>query len=412
MRIIYLIVLLLPFSVTAQSSFKPGYVILNNGDSLRGKIEEGNWSLNPEVVHFRDEKGDHQYGVRDVQAFGIDEEVQFVRFHVTFQRTATELNDATETFDGPVEVRDILLRVLYRGKHSLFELGTSKRKYFFVQTEGGDLKELIYRVRLNPTGVLEKDQQYKSLLGGIAMEEGKEEALRNQISGMNYQTNDMVKIISMLNGGAGIFKEPASLLTKFDISGGPTVYIFNPGGRLYNDGTGAYAIYAAEFNSTFGFTAGLGLTYYSKRNRGKIQSRLGLNFSYMKIDGLNTSGAGSFQEEEYSGSLILAEPNISLDFRLGGDGQTVFLLGGVFGINITIINNFSSTFRNPGVNIERKNFPPANGGFFTAGLNATLQMKRSRLNFRGYLFSNIFDSPHTKLNGNGLSFTYGYFLKN
>src|SRR5690606_9221096 len=136
---------------------------------------------------------------------------------------------------------------------------------------------------------------------------------------------------------------------KIDISGGANIYTFSPKGDIYNDGSGAYSVHTTDFKSTVGFVIGVGFTFKSNINPKGVQSRIGVNIASVTIDGLNTAGTGAFQREIYKGTLIVAEPNASVDFPLSVKGNNAVLLGGNFGYNITVSNNFKGTFENPGV---------------------------------------------------------------
>lgn len=375
-----------------------------------GEIEEEFWSINPESIRFRHAGKTEKFTVADLRGFGVDREVKFTRFQLNYQETATELEYADETFEGPVVNKAAWLRLLYSAENSLYELSTTRRKYFFYTGSDSQLTELIYRVRHTVTGEMEKDEQYKNRLIMLATAEN-EEKVRRQVNSMRYTDDDMLKVFSTLGGGKANFEATSAMGTRIDISGGVNFHTFSPKGDLYNDGSGAYAIFNADFKSSIGFIAGVGFTFHSKRNPKAVQSRLGVNIMSLKIDGINTTGTGSFQREKYDGTLVIVEPNASVDLPLVVKGNNTILLGAFFGFNVVVSNNFKSVFENPGVVIQKKNFPPADGGFTNFGLSATAQIAKNRFNLRAYNFSNIFDSPRTNLKGLGFSFTYGILLK-
>jgi len=37
----------------AQGKYLPGYVLLNNGDTLKGYIQTENWKRSPVIIHFK-----------------------------------------------------------------------------------------------------------------------------------------------------------------------------------------------------------------------------------------------------------------------------------------------------------------------------------------------------------------------
>ncbi len=128
---IFLPAFLFAYCVSAQTNLKDGYVILNSGDTLRGQIQEATWSLNPESVIFQTAGNNREYRVAELKGFGIGNEVTYVRFHFTYEQTATELEFADETFEGPSVTTDAWLRTLYTGEYSLYEWAVRQRIYYF-----------------------------------------------------------------------------------------------------------------------------------------------------------------------------------------------------------------------------------------------------------------------------------------
>ncbi len=398
--------------VWGQSSFKPGYIILNSSDTVRGEIEYGNWAINPETISFRNAGTQQSYTVSLLKGFEITNEAQFVRFHLSYQLSAATLADALESFDGPVVTKDAWLRLLYKSKYSLYELNTPKRKYFFVQSDRDGLKELIYRVRLSG-GALQADEQYKNLLALYASENNDSPNFQKQLEASGYVDKELIHLFDLLNNGKNSFKESGQTHSSFDISAGGAFYSISASGYQYNDGS-AYAINTADFNGSLGFIAGCGFTFSPKKNRGRLHSRLGLNIGSLSLKGENNTSDGSFDKETYRGSLLFAEVNTSLDFLITSGKRTDFFLGLFAGYNLIVSNNLSSTFENPGVVgvvVNRDKFPPVSGGFIKGGINATASGSWGRLSLGLNGTSNILNSSVTVLRAKGLSLTYGYFLK-
>lgn len=403
-------ILLFSSRCPGQNNFKRGYVVLNSGDTLRGEIDYGNWAFNPDNITFRNNESRQLYNTGNLKAFAINEEDQYVRYNVTYQLAAADLPDAKEIFDAARETKEVWLRVLYRAKYSLYELNTPKREYFFVDPGGEEIKELVYRVRLT-NGQLQKDEQYKNLLLMYAEETNNSIAVQKKLETADYNNKDLLLVFALLNNGKNSFENKIRIKAKKDICAGGMFLFFSTAGELYNDGSGAYAIYTATFQSSFSFKVGCGITYFSQRNLGRLQSRLGLNFANLPLNGENNTGTGSFQKEKYSGSFFVAEPNVNILVSLNPGKQTRFLIGPTLGYNIILKNNLSSKFENPGILVKKDNFPPANGGFVSAGLNFSLIGEWGKLNLQLYHCTNLFDSPFTTLRANAVSLTYGYVFK-
>jgi hypothetical protein len=409
MKSISLAIWLLIAASCFGQSYQDGYVVLNTGDTLRGEIENGNWTNNPVAVIYKSAGSKQKYEVSSLKAFGITGEARFERFLITYQESADDLAEATETFDGPVTTKEVWLRLLYQEKYSLYELITPKRKYFFVRSEKDGLKELIYRVKVY-NNQMEKDEQYKNLLLSYAIENNRGDIVQKNLSVTDYKNKDLLKIFSLLNNGKKGFEDNKKSHSLFDLTLGASVSSFKTSGNLFNDGSGSYAVHTSTFKGSAGILAGLGVTFLSNGSNSRFQPRVGLNFRTLKLDGENNTGAGSFEKEKYTGSLVILEPNINLLINLSKNEKNRFLLGPYFGYNLVLSENFASRFENPGVVIERDNFPPSNGGYLFGGIDLSFIGNFGKINLQYALSSNIFDSPFTVLKVNSFTLSYGYIL--
>ena len=391
----------------AQGSYQPGYVVLNSNDTLRGEVEFADWAINPVSIRYRNKETKQQYGVALLKGFGVDGRATYQRFGLSYQQAAADLSEATDSYDGPVKREDAWLRLLYQSKYSLYELATPTRKHYFLLLPSGELKELIYRVRVR-NGEMQKDEQYRNLLSLVALETDNAAAAQREIDKATYDEKSLLRVFSALNGGKSNFTDQGKGGTHFDIYAGGVLNTFSTDGSLYNDGSGAYAVYNASFSGTAGFTAGFGKTYISRRNNGRIQARIGAGISSLKLDGVNTTGVGSFRKETYTGNLLLVSPGATVYYLLNPGSPTGILLGPGFGYNLVLSSNFKSRFENPGLVIEKDNFPPADGGFLYYGLNLAVNGKWGRINLAATRGSNIFNAQSTTLIANSFSLTYGY----
>ncbi|MBI5858305.1 MAG: hypothetical protein HZB42_11745 [Sphingobacteriales bacterium] len=399
----------LSFPAYSQGRFFPGFVVLNSNDTLAGEIEHNDWSINPTTISFRN-KELKKYNISDLKAFTITDRAQYTRFFVSYQLSAEDLEDATETFQGPEIKKDVWLKLLYKAKISLYKLETEKRQFFFVESEKEGIKELVCRVRV-VNGELQKDEQYKNLLARYGIELNKAEAVQRELESSDYNEDDLVKIFNLLGSGNASYSIPQKKKPEIDIRGGIAISSFATSGEILNDGSGAYSVYAADFKSSVGFVGGAGFTFFSQKKEGRIQSRFGLNIASLFLNGENSTGTGAFQHEKYYGTLIVLGPEVSLQWILSNKKQPAIILGPYVGYNIVIVNNFSSTFENPGVSIVKDKFPPSDGGHVVAGLRFSMTSSRGVLSLQGYHCTNIFNSGKTSLTANGVALTYGIIFK-
>jgi hypothetical protein len=91
MKSISLAIWLLIAASCFGQSYKDGYVVLNTGDTLRGEIENGNWTNNPVAVIYKSAGSKQNYEVSSLKAFGITGEARFERFLITYLESADDL---------------------------------------------------------------------------------------------------------------------------------------------------------------------------------------------------------------------------------------------------------------------------------------------------------------------------------
>jgi hypothetical protein len=135
-----------------------------------------------------------------------------------------------------------------------------------------------------------------------------------------------------------------------------------------------------------------------------------LNFVNISLKGENTN-SGSFQKETYEGTILVVEPNFNFLVLFNPQQKTRFLAGPSFGYNIVIKNNVEGTFENPGVVINRKEFPPING-FLTPGIDFIVEGNFGKVQLQYSRLMNMIDKRFTTLTGNAFrTICYGYVFK-
>lgn len=394
--------------MNAQQKYKPGYVVLNSNDTLWGEIEDKYWTTNPSQINFKG-KETTSYTVPDLKAFGITGNDQYVRYTVSYQQTADDLNEATDMFQGPEVKETVWLKLIYKSNISLYSLETVKRPYFFIEKGQNGIQELIYRVRLL-NGQLQKDEQYKNLLSRIALEEDKTDEVQSKLTLTEYNEEDLVKVMKVLSKTVSSYTVAPQRKPELDVFGGFTYSAYNASGNAYYDGSSVYAINEGSFKSAAGFLGGLGITFFSKKKEGGAIARLGLNIASLSIDGSNNSGNGAYDKEAYNGNVLALGPEMALQWKLNKQGGTSFYLGPFAGFNIPVSSNLTSTFENPGIVIVRKKFPPVSG-FMSLGLRFSLKGNWGVFNLQGFHYTNLFNAEGSRLGSNGVALTYGYIFK-
>ena len=109
----------------AQGSLQDGWVQLNNGDTLYGKILEKDWNLSPSHIDFY-HPDPTKYGIEDLQSFGITGGDIYKRFVV--QRHLLPYNENNDFPEDESQVDSIKnwLKMILQAKVSLAVLYQEK----------------------------------------------------------------------------------------------------------------------------------------------------------------------------------------------------------------------------------------------------------------------------------------------
>lgn len=166
------ILLLLPSLLLAQEYFTPGYVVLQNGDTVQGQVDFRDWKKNPTKIHFQPAgKPTVSYSADELQAFYVEDggghlyESHRVEIdkspHLTFQLNKTP--------DAQTETETLFLYVYLKDRPiSLFYYYDSiKKPHFFIQQGEQRPEELInrkYKVNIEGKEFVKHVDKYKGQL--------------------------------------------------------------------------------------------------------------------------------------------------------------------------------------------------------------------------------------------------------
>ena len=160
--------------IFSQKNMVLGYIIKQNGDSIKGKIDDGFWSKNPAKINFSTNDTDIKTydAVKELQGFGINEKSVYVRKKIAIDITPYENSSLLETSERII-VSDttLMLKHLVKGKINLYFLRDNKGKpHFFVEKLGSSLAELIKHDYIKVVGsrkIIVKEKLYNNQLSEL-----------------------------------------------------------------------------------------------------------------------------------------------------------------------------------------------------------------------------------------------------
>ena len=200
--------LLLPFLSLAQGSYKPGYIVTPQGDTVKGSIEYREWEDNPKSINFKGAASSERLTAQKVKFFSVSvgHLAEYEGYAGPISMDNTEINHLSIGKDTSVITDTVFLRVLQDGsKIKLFSYTDGKKRRFFIAPNfSAQPVELSYRVYQNNqdgTGmntVYERD--YKGQLYDEAVKAGAmTPKIKDIISKTDYTDDDLAAVAAAIN---------------------------------------------------------------------------------------------------------------------------------------------------------------------------------------------------------------------
>ncbi|MCX2740416.1 PorT family protein [Pontibacter anaerobius] len=145
MACLFMVMVLYPLSIQAQSDFKPGFVVLISGDTLSGWVDYRSNMLSTKVCKFKSAEAAAvvSYSPQDVMAYGFPNDRYYASKYV-------QEDSAT-----------VFMEELVRSKINLYTLNGA----FYVEKEGLGIEELVHEFReyYSEDGVLHRTRANKHI---------------------------------------------------------------------------------------------------------------------------------------------------------------------------------------------------------------------------------------------------------
>ncbi len=205
MRLLLLSVTLLYSHIIVHGKSKDGWLVLNNGDTLRGQITEQNWSINPSSIEFSVETGKSSiYTTDDLLSFGLANGSRYIKRKTDIDKSEHRSDQVAKKGikDIVIQTEQVFLKVLIDGHYDLLLLKDKNGKsHFFIESTDYKLKELIVRKiwssELNQVIV---QNLYTAELTNLAMGC---DGLSNNTNKIIYKTKELVAFVKKINACKG-----------------------------------------------------------------------------------------------------------------------------------------------------------------------------------------------------------------
>ncbi len=328
----------------AQSVYKPGLIVRNGGDTLKGFIDYGNWEINPEKIGFKKELAapvPMAFTVADISWFEVTGLDAYKRATVTKDMRPIDPLLITASTPDSSETVTAFLRVLVSGKRfQLYDLVDFKPHYY-LQPANDTIRELIFRFTVGGdlSQVREEDifkSQVRSVLTADELDK-----LGWKIDHMRYYEASLSKVILALNGS----KDPVAVYGQANAGQRTRPRFFVSAGVGYSgfsvrsdNPQVVEPTLGMDFKSKVIPAFSVGMDLASPRRFNNITFRLELTYTGINLSAAKTVYNYNYSSAEYETYTIkynTFSPSVSLLYNFNRMKKTKFYVGMGLAYNIS-----------------------------------------------------------------------------
>lgn len=214
-----------------QKNFQPGWIVNNNGDTIKGVISYSQWVVNPSTIRFESSGKTVTYSVSDLRAFGVNSTDFYRRFSLT--RHSLPMNDIDNLPDDEQSITTSTewARILVPGKYGLAEFRTEERPYFFIVEDDKATELVYYKGMKSYTADIYKGTANYGKSGfrevSTYQDQLKQLTIRSNAQTPSadytrYNSFELTKYFYKLNGSTAAAQHNSR--SSFEVHGGATVY--------------------------------------------------------------------------------------------------------------------------------------------------------------------------------------------
>jgi len=206
MKFFYLLLFItLPSIVFAQSNYHEGYVLKNNGDTVKGFVNYREWERSPKTIDFKTAISDGKataYDAVAIKGFGIYGKERYISYIGTVTMGPTEFPNLSTGIDTTKKVDTLFLRQVTTGKYLTFYANKDEVKTrLFIAAPGATPIELIYYTYYYGDNKIISTAQYKGqLYSYVSKTAPGNQRLFNEINTLSYDYADVEKAVDDING--------------------------------------------------------------------------------------------------------------------------------------------------------------------------------------------------------------------
>ncbi|MDB5023954.1 MAG: hypothetical protein JWP78_1709 [Mucilaginibacter sp.] len=338
MKLLYIILFItLPSAIFAQSNYHQGYVLKNNGDTLKGYIDYREWAQNPKSIDFKINKDDNQplkFTPPDIKGFQVTGMETYMSYTGMISMDGTRFPDLSVGLDTTKQQSSIFLKQLATGDHAtlFYDNDENKVRFFITEKNKKPVELKYYQYYTNERDIKEICIYRGQLILYINKFNAGSTDLMKEVARSRYAQLDLEHLVDEING---IAQANSNVKTKkssnrFFIGAG-----VNNTQTVYN-----YTNFATvPTSSTISPKIDLGYDVFVNPNIQKLILRADLSFSYISPRlvlpaAVNSHTNDIYRFNQYTASIV---PQLLFNFY-NKDNFKVYIDAGV-SFNLSAYSN-------------------------------------------------------------------------
>ena len=330
-----------PAIVFAQPNYHKGYVLKNNGDTLKGYINYREWAYSPLSVEFKTDPANAEtltFTAQNIKGFEITGFETYVSYNGLISMNKNIFPDIPTRYDTTRENKAVFLKQLATGKYvTLYYNNEINKNRFFIAEKNQIPVELKYYEYYDGTGnnVITHDLYRGQLLLYINKFNGGDKKIIDKIGQIKFEDTYLEDIVNKINDA--ILKNERNIgndekkISNFRWFGGIGLNSFTDD-------------YSSSSSTTIGPKFDFGVDYLVNPNVQQFVFRTELSFSTVSDQVSQAGGNLTFTQ-----SSIIITPQFLCNIY-NKDKIKIYI---DFGINLNILSFYSNNVTEaPNINAD------------------------------------------------------------
>jgi len=294
--------------VSAQIDYRPGYVVTQQEDTVRGFIDYRNWDRSPEKISFRETEGgvDRVYAPVDLHAFSVAGD-QYQSAILQIETSPSTLAMLTDTSAPSLETDTAFIRMLVGGEKSLYyhhPVGVKGKKLFYIWNND-QWELLVYKNYRQVKGEVVRVATNNRYISQLAFFLQGCPTIQKEMENIRYQEKSLERLFQAYYACTAtkpVFEEKADQrpLDVGVLVGGTRTSL-----EFVADATTYLPLVHTSFSQDFSFTGGFFVDLVRRRNHRRWSLNNELVYTSYKTEG--TYYARNTNEENYERTHYVLE---------------------------------------------------------------------------------------------------------